>query len=153
MSAARVSTERGVRARRPDDGLGLGAHLGEQRVDEIRIEIVVEPHIAAARDLVGDRRAQEAERRADAGAGWDDTRPMPSFSASRAACSGAAPPKAISVRASSSLPRSTACTRAAFAMFSSTISLTPNAASSRVQAERLADRVVDRRRRALRRRA
>ena len=35
------------------------------------------------------------------------------------------------VRSCSSLPRSTAWTRAALAMFSSTISLTPNAASMR----------------------
>ena len=55
---------------------------------------------------------------------------MPSFSASRAACSGAAPPKAIRVRSATSLPLSTACTRAALAMFSSTISATPSAASS-----------------------
>src|SRR5215471_208204 len=58
------------------------------------------------------------------------TRPMPSFSATRAACSGAAPPKAISVRGRRSLPLSIACTRAAFAMFSSTISLMPSAACS-----------------------
>ena len=57
------------------------------------------------------------------------TSAMPSFSASRAACSGAPPPKAISVRPSSSAPRSTACTRAALAMFSSTISEMPKAAS------------------------
>ena len=68
---------------------------------------------------------------------------MPSFSASRAAWMGAAPPKAIMVRSCSSLPRSTAWTRAAFAMFSSTISLTPKAASRRFEAERLADRLVD----------
>src|SRR6516165_10753811 len=55
---------------------------------------------------------------------------MPSFSATRAACSGAAPPKAISVRGRRSFPLSMACTRAAFAMFSSTISLMPSAACS-----------------------
>ena len=47
------------------------------------------------------------------------------------------------VRSCSSLPRSTAWTRAALAMFSSTISLTPNAASRRFEAERRADRLVD----------
>ena len=55
---------------------------------------------------------------------------MPSFSASRVACRGAAPPKAMSVREPASLPRSIACTRAAFAMFSSTTSLTAKAASA-----------------------
>src|SRR5215468_2215164 len=55
---------------------------------------------------------------------------MPSFSATRAACNGAAPPKAISVRGRRSFPLSMACTRAAFAMFSSTISLMPSAACS-----------------------
>ena len=45
--------------------------------------------------------------------------------ASRAACSGAAPPKAISVRSAVSLPFSTAWTRAALAMVSSTISAMP----------------------------
>ena len=53
-------------------------------------------------------------------------RSMPSFSASRLACSGAAPPNATSVRSAIATPRSTACTRAAFAMFSSTISATRN---------------------------
>ena len=53
---------------------------------------------------------------------------MPSLRASRAACSGAAPPKAIRVRSAVSLPFSTACTRAALAMVSSTISATPAAA-------------------------
>ena len=74
------------------------------------------------------------------------TRRMPSFSASRAAWSGAAPPKAIMVRSCSSLPRSTAWTRAALAMFSSTISLTPNAASRRFEPKRRADRRCRRRR-------
>ena len=55
---------------------------------------------------------------------------MPSFSATRAACNGAAPPKAIRVRGRKSLPLSIAWTRAALAMFSSTISLTPSAACS-----------------------
>jgi hypothetical protein len=54
---------------------------------------------------------------------------MPSFCASRAACSGAAPPNAISVRSDVSLPFSTACTRAALAIVSSTISAMPRAAS------------------------
>ena len=53
---------------------------------------------------------------------------MSSFSASRAACSGAAPPKAIIVRSPSVAPISMAWTRAALAMFSPTISLTPSAA-------------------------
>ena len=53
---------------------------------------------------------------------------MPSLRASRAAWRGAAPPKAISVRSAVSLPFSTACTRAALAMVSSTISATPAAA-------------------------
>ena len=59
------------------------------------------------------------------------------------------------VRFCSSLPRSTACTRAALAMFSSTISLTPNAASRRFRpsgvptalstaAARLVERELDR---------
>ena len=56
------------------------------------------------------------------------TRRMPSFCARRPACSGAAPPKAIIVCSSVARPRSIACTRAALAMFSSTISLTPAAA-------------------------
>ena len=64
---------------------------------------------------------------------------MSSFSASRAACSGAAPPNAIMARPDSSLPRSTAWTRAALAMFSSTISLTPSARARRVEIERCAD--------------
>src|SRR5260221_414900 len=57
-------------------------------------------------------------------------RAMPSFSATRAAWSGAAPPNATRVRSARFLPRSIAWTRAAFAMFSSTISLTPRAASA-----------------------
>ena len=57
-------------------------------------------------------------------------RAMPSFSASRLACSGAAPPNATSVRSPIATPRSTACTRAALAMFSSTISATATAACS-----------------------
>ena len=57
-------------------------------------------------------------------------RAMPSFSASRLACSGAAPPNATSVRSAIATPRSTACTRAALAMFSSTISATATAACS-----------------------
>ena len=55
---------------------------------------------------------------------------MSSFSAKRAACKGAAPPNAIIARAAISLPHSTAWTRAAAAMFSSTISQTPKAASA-----------------------
>ena len=55
-------------------------------------------------------------------------RSMSSFSARRAACSGAAPPKAIIVRSASVAPISMACTRAAPAMFSPTISFTPSAA-------------------------
>ena len=58
------------------------------------------------------------------------TRRMPSFCAKRPACRGAAPPKAIMVAPSSALPRSMACTRAALAMFSSTISLMPAAAQN-----------------------
>ena len=65
-------------------------------------------------------------------------REMPSFSARRLACSGAAPPKATSVRSAMATPRSTACTRAAFAMFSSTISATPTAACSAVMPLQLA---------------
>ena len=57
-------------------------------------------------------------------------RAMPSFSAIRLACRGAAPPKATSVRSAVAMPRSMACTRAALAMFSSTISATPTAACS-----------------------
>ncbi len=53
------------------------------------------------------------------------TRAMASFSASRAAWSGAAPPKAIRLCSAMTLPRSTEWTRAALAMFSSTISATP----------------------------
>src|ERR1700726_3838664 len=52
----------------------------------------------------------------------------------RAACNGAAPPKATRVRPRASLPLSIAWTRAALAMFSSTISLTPRAASSSASA-------------------
>ena len=52
------------------------------------------------------------------------TRPMPSLRATAIACSGAPPPKAIKVRSVTSSPFSTAWTRAALAMFSSTISIT-----------------------------
>ena len=55
------------------------------------------------------------------------TRSMPSFRASRPACSGAPPPNATNVWRPITLPRSMAWTRAAFAMFSSTISTTPTA--------------------------
>ena len=55
------------------------------------------------------------------------TSSMPSFSASCAAWSGALPPSATSVRSNNSRPRSVACRRAAFAMFSSTVSLIANA--------------------------
>src|SRR5215468_1995777 len=61
-------------------------------------------------------------------------RPMPSFSASRLACNGAAPPKATIVRSRIATPRSTACTRDALAMFSSTISATATAACSAAMA-------------------
>ena len=57
-------------------------------------------------------------------------RAIPSFSQSRPACKGAAPPKAIMVYSLRSSPFSTACTRAALAMFSSTTSASPNAAVS-----------------------
>ena len=55
---------------------------------------------------------------------------MPSFSASRQAWSGAPPPNAIKVRSSTFFPLSIAWTRAALAMFSQTVSVTPNAASA-----------------------
>ena len=60
---------------------------------------------------------------------WSAPRPRRCrvFAASRAACSGAPPPNAISVWSAATLPRSMACTLAAFAMFSSTISTTPAA--------------------------
>src|ERR1700737_2451248 len=58
------------------------------------------------------------------------TRSIPIFSASRVACTGPPPPKAMSVRPSKVLPDSMACTRAALAMFSSTISTMPSAAIS-----------------------
>ena len=45
-------------------------HLVEHGVDRGGIE-AAQPHEAAAHDLEGDRRAQEADRRADAGAGRD----------------------------------------------------------------------------------
>ena len=57
-------------------------------------------------------------------------RSTPSFSHSRAACRGAAPPNAIMVYSERSSPFSTACTRAALAMFSSTTSARPKAAST-----------------------
>ena len=66
---------------------------------------------------------------------------MPSLRASRAACSGAAPPKAISARSAVSLPFSTACTRAALAMVSSTISTTPAAAPCGIRLERAGKRL------------
>lgn len=56
----------------------------------------------------------------------------------RAACSGAAPPKAIMVRPAVSLPFSTAWTRAALAMVSVTISVMPSAAVSAVMASGVA---------------
>ena len=52
---------------------------------------------------------------------------MPSFRASRPAWSGAPPPNAIMVWRPMTRPRSMACTRAALAMFSSTVSTTPTA--------------------------
>ena len=55
---------------------------------------------------------------------------MPSLRATAIACSGAPPPKAISVRWLTSDPFSTACTRAALAIFSSTISMIAWAALS-----------------------
>ena len=61
--------------------------------------------------------------------GGTSTSSMPSFWARRTAWTGAAPPKAIMVNPDRSLPFSTAWTRAALAMFSSTISETPTAAA------------------------
>ena len=55
-------------------------------------------------------------------------RSTPARRATRVACSGPLPPKAIIVRRHRSLPDSTACIRAALAMPSSTIWLTPSAA-------------------------
>ena len=93
---------------------------------------------ATAHHLIGHRRAQEADapsrRRRRPAPGCAST---PIFSATRAPCSGPPPPKAIMVRPSQPLPLSTACTRAALAMFSSTISPTPSAAIVGGQAERL----------------
>ena len=131
--------QRGRRRASAHDRFGLGAHLGEQRVHGSRVEAHRAAHVRLHR-LVGDRRAQEADapsprpRRSA-----PRTRSMPSFSRSRAACSGAAPPKAIIVRSAVSLPFSTACTRAAFAMFSSTISPMPKPRPARREAERFAD--------------
>jgi hypothetical protein len=56
----------------------------------------------------------------------------PSFSQSRQAWSGAPPPKATMVNCAISRPFSTVWTRAALAMFSSTISVMPKAASSSI---------------------
>ena len=56
------------------------------------------------------------------------TSSRPSLSMSRVACTGAPPPKATIEKPRRSLPCSTAWTRAALAMFSSTTSVTPTAA-------------------------
>src|SRR5216683_2150446 len=57
-----------------DDVLRLLAHLVKEAVGGIEVEIR-EPHIAATHYLEGDRRAQEADRRADASIGrYDDAR-------------------------------------------------------------------------------
>ena len=60
--------------------------------------------------------------------GGTSTSERPSLSMSRTACTGAPPPKATIEKPPRSLPCSTAWTRAAFAMFSSTTSVTPTAA-------------------------
>ncbi len=111
--------------RRPHDGLGLGAHDGEQARSASWRRTCRAADGACARP----RRRSEARRKPKAEPTPAPTGTtiffMPSLRASRAACSGAAPPKAISARSAVSLPFSTACTRAALAMVSSTISATP----------------------------
>ena len=56
---------------RRDQRRGLGAHLVEELAGRVGIERV-EPHVAAAHQLVGDRRRKEADGRADAGIGRHD---------------------------------------------------------------------------------
>jgi hypothetical protein len=69
---------------------------------------------------------------------------MPSFSQRRAACSGAAPPKAIMILSEMFLPFSTAWTRAALAMFSSTTSADAEGGRHRVERQPVADIAQDR---------
>ena len=86
--------------------------------------------VEAAHDLVADRRAQEADRAADARAGrHQHPARCRAFSGNGEACTGPPPPNAISGAPTRRFCRfSIACTRAALAMFSSTISTTPRAA-------------------------
>src|SRR6266851_2372124 len=66
-----------------DDVLRLLAHLVKEAVGGIEVEIR-EPHIAATHYLEGDRRAQEADRRADASIGrYDDARDAEFFREAR----------------------------------------------------------------------
>ena len=70
------------------------------------------------------------------------TRSESSSSATPQACTGPAPPNASTATPRRSTPCSTACIRAAAAMFWLTISYTPAAACDGVEAESIADRVA-----------
>src|SRR6266536_3013308 len=60
------NTARRRRLAAPDDRLGLCAHRRQERVGAVGVE-GIEPLQLRAHDLVGDRRAQKADRRADPG--------------------------------------------------------------------------------------
>ena len=112
----------------PDNSLCLGNHGVEASVLIASTSICLEKRVLAAHDLKRYRRVQESRWRSRhpdrAAPGCATHRPE---RATRVACSGPLPPKAIIVRPPRSLPLSTACMRPALAMLSSTIRLTPSA--------------------------
>ena len=71
VSGARLH-QGGIGGAGSHDGLRFRAHLVEQGVDKVRVEPITEAHIAAARDLVGDRRTQESECGTYTGAGGNE---------------------------------------------------------------------------------
>jgi hypothetical protein len=120
--------ELGIGRPAPDDRFRFGAHLGKQSVRHCGIE-AAEANKPPAHDLVRDRRAQQTNCRAHARIGGNEHAAYPELVGDACGMQRRAPPNAIRY-AGAGPPLSMACTRAAFAMFSSTISLMPSAPCS-----------------------
>ena len=82
----------------------------------------VEPHVAAAHQLEGDRRAQEPDGGAHAGVGRDDHAINAELFGDARGMQRRTAAEGDQIVRLTTAPRSTAWTRAAFAMFSETIS-------------------------------
>ncbi len=127
----------------PDEGLGLGFELLQDGSGPVDVE-VVRGRVEAPHRLVRERRQEEPDGRIRRRPPLARTAPS-----GRACPSGgwrAAEPhrRTRSSRTRPrSLPFSTACTRAALVMFSSTTSAMPTAAVVDVESERITDRALE----------